>query len=195
LHPKLERRSAWADHTGVLPIVEGAVIHVAVEHLPGARRPQPLWLWFSEPQAQADDLDLLWRIYLRRFDLEHTFRMWKQVLGLTRPRLRHPEQADRWFWLIVVAYTQLRLARHLAQDLRRPWEGPLAADRLTPGRIRRGFRRIHQAIGTPAGAPKPSRSGPGRPRGRTSRPAPRHPVGKKHRKADMPRRGSKKQAG
>jgi len=195
LHPKLERRLAWADHTGVLPIVEGAVIYVSVERLPGGRRPQPLWLWFSDPQAAGVDLDGLWRAYLRRFDLEYTFRMWKQVLGLTRPRVRSPAQADRWFWLIVVAYTQLGLARHLVEDLRRLWEGSLSVDRLTPGRVRRGFRRIHRALGTPAGAPKPGRPGPGRPRGRVSRPAPRYPVGKKYRKADMPRRGGKKQPG
>ena len=31
------------------------------------------------------------------------------------PRVRHPEQADRWTWLVVAAYTtQLRLARTYA---------------------------------------------------------------------------------
>jgi hypothetical protein len=31
----------------------------------------------------------------------------------TTPRVRHPEQADRWTWLVVAAFTQLRLARAL----------------------------------------------------------------------------------
>ncbi|MET8535007.1 transposase, partial [Streptomyces sp. NPDC005065] len=114
-------------------------------------------------------------------------------LGLTRPRLRTPEQADRWVWLILAAYAQLRLARPLAEDLRRPWEKPLTPDQLTPGRVRRGYPRIRRTVGTPARAPKATHPGPGRPKGRTSTPAPRHPVGKKQRKADMPRRGGAEQ--
>jgi hypothetical protein len=38
---------------------------------------------------------LYWRAYIRRFDLEHTFRFLKQTLGWTTPRVRHPEQDDR----------------------------------------------------------------------------------------------------
>jgi hypothetical protein len=41
----------------------------------------------------------------------HTFRFLMQGMGWTSPRVRHPEQADRWSWLVVAAYMQLRLAR------------------------------------------------------------------------------------
>ncbi len=62
--------------------------------------------------AGADlNRDVLWRAYVRHFDLEHTLRFSKQALGWTTPRPRHPEQADRWTWLIIVVYSQLRLAR------------------------------------------------------------------------------------
>jgi hypothetical protein len=61
---------------------------------------------------------------LRRFDLEHTFRLFKQVLGWTAPKIRDPGAADRWTWLIIAAYAQLRLARPLADDLRLPWQRP-----------------------------------------------------------------------
>ena len=64
----------------------------------------------GRPRLQLD-LDLAWRAYIRRFDLEHTVRFCKQTLGWTTPRPRHPEQADRWTWLVLAAYTQLRLAR------------------------------------------------------------------------------------
>jgi hypothetical protein len=175
LHPRPERRGAWSTHPGPLPLVDGTIIHLTVEHLPGNRAPKPVWLWFSHPST---DIDHLWRTYLRRFDLEHTFRFFKQILGFTRPRPRHGEQADRWAWLIVAAYTQLRLARPLTSDLRRPWEKPLAPHNITPGRVRRGFRRIRRITGNPASAPKATRPGPGRPPGRTSTPAPRHTVGK-----------------
>ena len=32
----------------------------------------------------------LWQAFLRRFDLEHTFRLFKQVLGWTIPKIRDP---------------------------------------------------------------------------------------------------------
>jgi hypothetical protein len=177
LHPRPERRGAWREHPGTLPLVEGTIIHLAVEHLPGNRTPKPVWLWFSHLITDTE-VDHLWRSYLRRFDLEHTFRFVKQVLGFTRPRPRHGEQADRWAWLIMAVYTQLRLARPLTSEVRHPWEKPLASNKITPGRVRRGFRRIRRITGSPARAPKAIHPGPGRPPGRTSNPAPRHPVGK-----------------
>ena len=47
-------------------------------------------MWFSgegEP-----DLDLLWQAYVRRFDLEHAIRFFKQRLGWNVPRVRHSDQ-------------------------------------------------------------------------------------------------------
>ena len=124
LHPKLHNRGRWVGTHGP-PIVRGSVIRVAVEHLPRptARAVKTLWLWWSGPGAP--DLDLCWRAYLRRFDIEHTFRFAKGALGWTTPALRTPEQADRWTWLIVAAYTQLRLARGLVDDDRLPTGTPL----------------------------------------------------------------------
>src|SRR3954447_16611704 len=142
LHPRLTHRGAWATHPGRLPIVEGTLIRLQVEQLPGARAAKPVWLWTSAPDADADAVTRCWRAYLRRFDLEHTIRFAKQTLGWTRPKLRSPAAADRWTWLILAAHTQLRLARPLAADLRRPWERPLPAERLTPARVRRGFRHL-----------------------------------------------------
>jgi hypothetical protein len=89
-----------------LPVVVGTLVLVEVEKLPrGERRREPrvLWLWWHGPEGMAPDLELLWRSYVRRFDLEHTFRFLKQSMGWTTPRVRHPEQADRWTWLVVAA--------------------------------------------------------------------------------------------
>ena len=101
-------------------------------------------------------------------------------MGWTRPRVRTPEQADRWTWLIITAHTQLRLARTLATDLRRPWEKPVTEPhRLSPARVRRGFRYLRAKTTLPAGAPKPTRPGPGRPPGsKNKQHARRHEVGK-----------------
>jgi len=93
--------------------------------------------------------------------------------------VRHPEQADRWTWLVLAAYTQLRLARALVADRRLPWERPLPPGRLTPGRVRRTVAALLPALGTPAAAPQPCGRSPGRPKGRRSGPAPRHPALKK----------------
>jgi hypothetical protein len=93
--------------------------------------------WHGGPEGATPDLALLWRAYVRRFDLEHTFRFLKQSRGWSAPRVRHPEQADRWTWLVVAAYTQLRLARPGVADLRLPWERRYDPERLTPVRIHR----------------------------------------------------------
>jgi len=175
LHPRLTRRAAWAD-CPELPILEGTVIRLDVARLPSGATAKPVWLWWAtgigpnpEPDPDPATVDLLWQAFLRRFDIEHTFRLLKQTLGWTVPKLRDPHAADRWTWLIIAAHTQLRLARPLAQDLRHPWEKPAPPERLTPARVRRGFRHLRQTTSCPAQAPKPSRPGPGRPPGRPNR--------------------------
>ena len=178
MHPKVSNHARKGTR-GPLPIVVGTLILVEVEHLPrGERRREPrvLWLWWHGQEGTSPDLDLIWRSYVRRFDLEHTFRFLKQSMGWTTPRVRHPEQADRWSWLVVAAYTQLRLARTCVADLRLPWERRYDAGRLTPVRVHRVVSSLLAEIGTPAKAPKPCGRSPGRPKGRLSGRAKRYPA-------------------
>ncbi|MCA1670687.1 MAG: transposase, partial [Actinobacteria bacterium] len=49
LHPRLTHRAAWATHHGPLPIIEGSLIRLVVDRLPGDRNPTPVWLWHSRP--------------------------------------------------------------------------------------------------------------------------------------------------
>jgi hypothetical protein len=180
LHPKQQRHPGHGSR-GTRPIVRGTIIRVAVERVPARTRPpKVLWLWWAGPGDL--DLDLAWRAYVRRFDLEHTIRFAKQTLGWTIPRLRHPGQADRWTWLVLAAYTQLRLAREVACDQRLPWERPRPKLRLSPYRVRRGFPRLLCALGSPAATPKPSGRSLGRPKGSRCGPAARYPAIKKPRK-------------
>ena len=79
-----------------------------------------------------------------------------------------PEQADRWTWLVIAAYTQLRLARQLVDDLRLPWERQIRPEEADPGASAKGVSatacnsrhtrpstEIHDArSGTPKGHPK-----------------------------------------
>src|SRR6516164_1030520 len=192
VHPRLTHRAAWLDHDGPLPVIEGTLIRLQVDYLPGDRDPRPVWLWYSGTGAAPADVDRCWQSFLRRFDLEHTFRFFKQVLGWTAPKIRDPAAADRWTWLIIACHAQLRLARPLAADLRRPWERPAPPGRLTPARVRRGFRNIRGKVCCPASAPKPGKPGPGRPPGSKNRhPATRHDVGKDPEKTKPTTKGTK----
>jgi hypothetical protein len=186
------RVRAWAEvhaksqnhpHKGrrrTLPTVRGTLMLVEVERLPRQTRiPKRLWLWWRGPGAP--ELAVLWRAYVHRFDLEHTYRFCKQGLNWTTPRVRYPEQADRWTWLVLLAYTQLRLARRAVDDVHLPWERPQRPTRraLTPARVRQAFPQLLVALGTPANPPKPCGRSPGRPLGARSGPAPRYPAVKK----------------
>jgi DDE superfamily endonuclease len=177
LHPKQQRHPGHGSR-GPRPILRGTILRVQVQRVPARTRPpKVLWLWWAGPGEL--DLDLAWRAYIRRFDLEHTVRFCKQTLGWTTPRPRTPEQADRWTWLVLAAYTQLRLARQVVCDQRLPWQRPRPQPRLSPYRVRRGFSRLLCALGSPAAAPKPAGRSPGRPKGRCSGPAVRYPAIKK----------------
>ncbi len=109
---------------------------------------------------------MLWRAYTPRFDLEHTFRFCKQRLNWETPCLRHPEQADRWTLLVLLAFTQLRLAQPVVTDARLSWQRPQERGRLTPSRVRHGFIQLLVPLGSPACAPKPSGRSLGQPKGK-----------------------------
>jgi hypothetical protein len=197
VHQRLARGSlAWHDWPdGVpLPVIAGTLVRLSCD---GGCCAAPMWLWASAPDAGEDLVRALWQCYLRRFDLEHTFRFLKQQLGWTRPLVRDPEAADRWTWLLIACYAQLHLARDLAPLTRMPWHPPRpASGELTPGQARAGFRLLRQALGSPASSAKPAAPGPGRPKGaKNKRKAPRHPVGKtsvkKRKPAKKPRKKTK----
>ena len=58
---------------------------LTVERLPGDRQPKPVWLWVSKPVPDnGAEVDHWWSLFIRRFDLEHTFRFLKQVLQMPR---------------------------------------------------------------------------------------------------------------
>ena len=177
--PRLTHRGCWIDHEGELPIIEGTLIRLQVEHLPGDRDPKPVWLWTSITGATAGRCGPLVA------GLPAPFRPRTHVQAVQAdPRLDHPELRDP------DAGRPLDLAGHrrahpttpgptLVADLRRPWERPAPPGRLTPARVRRGFRNIRPTTLLPARAPKPSRPGPGRPPGSRNRhPATSHDVGK-----------------
>jgi hypothetical protein len=179
VHQKVHRNTAgfedWPPGRP-FPAVEGTLVRLQ------ATRPKakPMWLWASAPDPGGGLVAVLWQAYLRRFDIEHTFRFLKQQLGWTRPLLRDPAAADLWTWLLLAAYAQLWIARKIAAVTRLPWQRrPPEPGAATPGQTRAGFRRAREIAGTPASPAKPAGPGPGRPKGsKNKRKAPRQPVGK-----------------
>jgi len=186
LHPgptsRRHRPAATTSGTAA-PIIEGTIIRITTTR-PDTPTTTPLWLWTAGDDPL--DLNLIWRAYLHRFDIEHLHRYLKQHLAWTTPTIRHPHQADTWTQLIAAAHTQIRLAQPLIAAHRMPWEKPLTPTTATPLRVHRGFRRLAPTLGTPTRAPKPTHPGPGRPPGsKNQQPTPRHKViikGKKKKK-------------
>ena len=59
---------------------------------------------------------------------------------------------------MVLADTQLRLARRTIEDVHLPWEHPQRPDRrvLTAARVRQAFPQLLATLDTPANAPNPA---------------------------------------
>ena len=198
VHPEVHRHTAgfgdWPEDRE-LPLIEGTLIRLSAAPGPGWPAGEAMWLWASTPLPDDAGIRVLWQAYLRRFDIEHTFRFLKQQLGWTRPLLRDPAAADRWTWLLAAACAQLWLARNLAAVTRLPWQPRQPAAVMTPARVRAGFPRARAAAGTPARTPKPGRPGPGRPKGsKNKRKAPRHRPGKTTLKQPRQAKNPRKQA-
>ncbi len=156
--------------------MSGTLIRISVVRSARASRQaaRPLWLWWSGPDPL--DLAVIWHAYLRRFAIEHLFRFLKQCLAWTLPHLREPAAAARWTWLVVLAYLQLYLARDALADQRLPWERAPERPVVSPTRALRAFGHLWPVLGTPAQPPHPCGRAAGRPPGRRSPPAERHPV-------------------
>jgi hypothetical protein len=139
------------------------------------RKFQVLWLVYAG--QTMPDLATIWRIYLRRFALEHWYRLAKQRLHWTQPQLHSVQATERWSLLILLVTWQLWLARRECIDTPLPWQA--AQDNLAPGRVAQAFASILLAIGTPAHPPKPRGKSPGRTTGECPPRRLRYPMVKK----------------
>lgn len=66
---------------------------------------RPLWLAWVGIEMPA--LCEFWRLYLRRFGVDHWYRFAKQTLHWTLPKLSTPEQCERWSDLLPLMTWQL----------------------------------------------------------------------------------------
>ena len=136
---------------------------------PGTRR-KPKLVWFGwagdPPPAQW------WRLYNRRYPLEHWYRFAKGRLHWVLAHLATPEQSERWSDLMPLLTWELWLARPTIQDCPLPWQKPQT--RLTPGRVCQSMQNVLVAIGTPTRVCKPRGKAPGWPAGKSRARRPRY---------------------
>ena len=149
---------------------------------------KPLWLaWVGE---EMPPLSEVWRLYLRRFTIDHWYRFLKQRLHWTLPKLSTPKQCERWSDLMPMITWELWLARDFVVDNPLPW--PLPIDKLTLGRVAQAMGGILAAIGTPASPPKPRGKSQGWTPGKARIRRIRYPIVKKT--APKPRKEQPKSA-
>ncbi len=139
---------------------------------------KPLWLMYSG--STPLDLSHDWRLYLRRYAIEHWYRFIKNHLLWTSFAGTSVHNTQLWSHLITIAYWQLWLARSVVADQRHPWEKPvIEPSQLTPGRVHRSVVALFAMIGTPTRPPKPRGKSPGRSVGEKMPPRARYPALKK----------------
>ncbi|WP_334964862.1 hypothetical protein [Nostoc sp.] len=76
---------------------------------------KPMWLAFVGEEMPP--LSELWKLYLRRFAVDHWYRFLKQRLHWTLPKLSTPQRCDRWSDLMPLITWELWLARDIVNCL------------------------------------------------------------------------------
>ena len=142
------------------------------------RDPKDLFIaWIGQAPPP---LDQWWPLYLKRFTIECWDHFAKSRLFWTLPRLKTPQQCERWSDLMPLLTWQVWMAKPIATDCPLPWQKKQA--NLTPKRVVQSLAGILTQIGTPACLPKPRGKSPGWPKGRPRKKAPRYKVVKKSQK-------------
>ena len=136
---------------------------------------KPMWLAFVGEEMPA--LSELWKLYLRRFAVDHWYRFIKQRLHWTLPKLATPQQCDRWSDLMPLITWELWLARDIVNDNPLPWQKVIT--QLTPGRVAQAMPAILMRVSTPAQPPKPRGKSPGWKTGEKRQRRIRYPIVKK----------------
>ena len=164
LHVKEAR---WLDLT---------VVRVIRPHATNKER-DPRISWFVWIGDETIDLAQVALGYALRFGQEHGYRFDKQALMWEKPRLRTPEQFERWSHIVAIAHNHLVLARDRVEVDWYPWENKRG--KLTPQQVRRGMHKLLASLGTPAHPPHPRGKSKGRSVGVKSGKAKRFPVVRK----------------
>lgn len=144
------------------------------------RKRDPKVSWFLWHGNSPLPLSQVYVGYKRRYAQEHGYRFEKQALLWETPRLRTPEQFERWTDVVAVVHDQLHFVRHGHEKGYRPWENQ--GKPVTPQQVRRAMPRILAQVGTPARPPQRRGKSPGRSYEALIHPAPRYEVVRKAKK-------------
>lgn len=149
------------------------VIRVVRPHATNKDRdPRVSWfVWIGDQEADVAQIALG---YVLRFGQEHGYRFDKQCLLWEQPRLRTPEQFERWSHIVAIAHNHLVLARDVVEAELRPWENKQREP--TPQQVRRGMHKLLPRLGTPARQPQSRGKSKGRKKGAQVKKAERFPV-------------------
>jgi hypothetical protein len=158
------RLMLWRDlHFRKSPAHPMVVVRIERLEARGTRR-DPKEFWVAWVGQEPPPLRGWWGLYLRRFAIDHWYRLAKQRLHWTLPRFGTPERAEHWSDLLPLVSWELWLARQISADKPQPWQKRQVD--LTPGRVAQGIGGVLAVIGTPTRAPKPRGKSPGWPQGR-----------------------------
>jgi len=172
-------RICWWEHMHVKEArwLDLTIIQVSRPHATNSER-DPRISWFvylgQDPQEGLAQIALLYGL---RFCQEHGYRFDKQALLWTQPRLRTPEQFDRWSQVVAIVHNLITFARDFIAPELHPWENKQRDP--TPQQVRRGLVKFLPQLGTPASPPKPRGNPKGRKKGALVRKATRFPVVRK----------------
>lgn len=152
------------------------VVRIIRSRARGTKRdPRESWFWWLGGPLPA--LEEVARLYPRRYGQEHGYRFDKQDLLWAAPRVRTPEQMERWTDVVAVVHNQLVLAQPRAAGERRPWDSRTRP--VSPRQVRRAMGRIIGQLGTPARMPQRRGKALGRARGAFVKRAERYAVVRK----------------
>ncbi len=211
---KLNDKSTWTKPTEIVDINDGKLgklkvslwtqLHfrnsssvsmnlILVERLETNKKgllQKPLWLVFIDKQKlNLLSLELLWKKYLRRFAVDHWYRLIKQRLHWTLPALSTPHQCERWSDLMPLITWQLWLAKDIVEENYLPWQKN--QKNLSPGRVAQSMFGLLVEIGTPSRIPKPRGKSPGWSRGKVRTKRTRYLVVKKRKSPDKKAKNKK----
>lgn len=145
---------------------------------------KPLWLSIVGKRYFELSLRDIFDCYRQRFDIEHFFRFGKNKLLLDKAQTPELEHEEAWWQICMIAYTQLYLARNLANNVPTPWGKYLKSnDSMSPTQVQKDFGRIIRLIGTPAKPPKRRKKAPGRQKGDVQPKRTRHQIVMKQKTA------------
>lgn len=129
---------------------------------------KPLWMMVSGRRRSELTPEQIYRSYAQRYDIEHCFRFGKQKLLLARSQTSDTRHEENLTWVTMLSFAMLYQARHLAIEMKYPWERrtvPATVKTASITQVQRDYDRIIRRIGTPARIPKPRGKSAGRLKG------------------------------